>query len=163
MSKYCGVISIGATDGGGYVTTGSRDPLTGQHHATSAIPIAVQLIGLRIGDTYFRKIRVCQQFVAQFLHPGDNACIYVYKQLGITDVIIGVRSSGNPSYAISPQRLLLMLFSQFVFGALFGVIPAFILFGWISSTLALLSLLVLPACGSWSLYKAYQEMSLDFS
>ncbi len=84
------------------------------------MPIAVTLVSFKIGETFFRKIRVCQQFVSQFIHQEDNACIYVYKQLGITNVIVGVKSSQYPSYSISFSRFLLMIFAQYVFGTRFA-------------------------------------------
>ena len=89
MAKYSGIISVGAVGGGGHIVGNN-----------SAIPIAVELISFQIGETFFRKIRVCQQFVSQFIHPGDDASIYVYKQMGITNTIatvpgiIGVYVSG---------------------------------------------------------------------
>lgn len=162
MTKYCGVISVGAVAGGGYVASASHDPVSGRSYAGNAVPIAVELVSFRIGDRFFRKIRLCQDFVSQFIHQGDQACIYVYKQLGITDVIIGVKSAEHPSYAISFRRMLLMMFAQYVFGALFGVIPAFILFGWLSGKLAVLAMLVLPTYGSWTLYQTYQQIKADF-
>ena len=161
MTKYCGVISVGAVTGGGYVASGGHDPHTGQVHG-AAVPVAVELVSFRIGDTFFRKLRLCQEFVSQFIHPGDHACIYVYKQLGITDVVIGVKSQQFPSYAISFRRMLLLMFSQYLFGCLFGVIPAMILLGWLSTKLAVLAMLVLPSYGAWTLYRTYQEVRADF-
>jgi hypothetical protein len=162
MAKYCGIISVGAIAGGGYVSTTSHDSVTGRAYASNAIPIAVELVSFRIGDKFFRKIRLCQEFVSQFIHQGDQACIYVYKQLGITDVVVGVKSTEHPSYRISFGRLVLMMFSQYLFGALFGVIPAFVLFGWLSGKLAILAMLALPSYGAWTLYQAYQQMKADF-
>ena len=104
-----------------------------------------------------------EQFVSQFVHPGDNACIYVYKQLGITNVIIGIKSSQFPSYAISLQRMLLMVFAQYVFGLLFVGIPAFLLVGWLSPILAILITIVVPSYGVWTLVSAYKEMARDFA
>jgi ABC-type phosphate/phosphonate transport system permease subunit len=155
------VISLGAVAGGGYVSSGRGDSVHGGSYG-AAIPVAVELVSFRIGDKFFRKIRLCQQFVSQFIHPGDHACIYVYKQLGITDVIIGVKSEQFPSYAISFRRMVLMLVSQYLFGCLFGIIPAMILFGWLSPTLALLAMLVLPTRGAWTLWRAFQEIRNDF-
>lgn len=162
MTKYCGVISIGATTGGGYVSSGGHDPLTGQYRGGPAIPVAVELVSFRIGGTFFRKLRLCQAFVSQFIHPGDDACIYVYKQLGLTNVVIGVKSKQYESYAISFRRMLLMMFSQYLFGCLFGIVPAMILLGWLSTKLALFALLVMPSYGAWTLYQAWQEIRADF-
>lgn len=162
MTKYCGVISVGAVAGGGYVASHQQDSVTGQSYASHPVPVAVELVSFRIGDQFFRKIRLCQQFVSQFIHQGDTACIYVYKQLGMTNVIIGVKSTAYPSYAISFRRMLLMMFSQYLFGGLFGIIPAFILFGWLSAKLAVLAMMVLPSYGAWTLHQAYQQMSADF-
>ena len=155
MAKYCGLVSVGAVAGGGSVST-SND------YATTTIPIAVELIGFRVGEQFFRKIRLCQEFVSQFIHPGDNACIYVYKQLGITNVIVGVKSAQFPSYSISFSRLLLMIFSQYVFGTLFCFIPAFILFGRISGLLTILAMWALPSYGAWTLIRTFREMQADF-
>jgi len=162
MTKYSGEISVGAVAGGGHVVTTREDALTGQQHTTSAIPIAVELISFKIGETFFRKIRVCQQFVSQFIHPGDHASIYVFKQLGITNVIVGVKSSQFPSYAISFRRFLLMIFAQYFFGILICAIPAILLFGWIGNWLALIGMLALPTYASWTLVQAWKEMRADF-
>ena len=163
MAKYCGVISFGATAGGGHVAAGSHDPVTGEYHGGPAIPVAVELVSFRIGDKFFRKLRMCQQFVAQFVHPGDKACIYVFKSKGITDVMIGIKSSQHPSYAISFPRFLGMVFAQYVFGALIWLLPALILFGWISSFLVFLGTVAVPSYASWTLLQAYKEMRADFS
>lgn len=163
MTKYCGVISVGAVTGGGYVSAQSHNAFTGQTSSGPSVPVAVTLVSFRIGDTFFRKIRVCQQFVSEFIHQGDNACIYVYKQLGITDVIVAVKSSAYPSYSISFRRFLLMIFSQYLFGILICVIPAFLILGLISSTLALIGTLALPTYGSWTLWQAWKEIRADFS
>ncbi|HEY0340334.1 MAG TPA: hypothetical protein VGC34_05985, partial [Steroidobacteraceae bacterium] len=138
MAKYCGVISVGAVTGGGYVSATTHNAYTGQTSSGMPVPIAVELVSFKIGATFFRKIRVCQQFVSQFIHQGDDACIYVYKQLGITNVIVGVKSSQYPSYSISFRRFLLMIFAQYLFGALICVIPAFVLVGWLSPILAII-------------------------
>lgn len=163
MTKYCGEISVGAVDGGGTVSAGSRDPMTGHYNPGFTVPVAVELISFRIGTTFFRKIRLCQAFVSQFVHPGDHACIYVFKQLGITNVIIGIKYSQFPSYAISRRRMVLMVFAQYLFGVLLGIIPALILLGWLSPVLAILATFALPTYGAWTLVEAYKEMSADFA
>lgn len=162
MTKYCGVISLGATTGGGYVSSGSHDPLTGRTTG-AVIPVAVELVSFRIGDKSFRKLRMCQQFVAQFVHPGDDACIYVFKSKGITDVMIGIKSKQYPSYAISFPRFLGMVFAQYLFGVLVWFLPALILFGWISPFLVFLGTVAVPSYASWTLLQAYKEMRADFS
>ncbi len=163
MTKYSGEISVGAVAGGGHVVTTRENAVTGQTYTTNSVPIAVELISFKIGETFFRKIRVCQQFVSQFIHPGDNASIYVYKQLGITNVIIGVKSNQFPSYAISARRFALMVFAQYLFGILFCAIPALLLFGWINGALAVIAMLVLPSYGAWTLLQAFKEMRADFA
>lgn len=162
MAKYSGVISLGAVTGGGHIVTTKENAVTGQSYTTNAVPIAVELISFKIGETFFRKIRVCQQFVSQFIHPGDHASIYVFKQLGITNVIIGVKSSEFPSYAISRSRFALMIFAQYFFGILLCAIPALLLFGWISSALVIPATLALPTYASWTLVQAWKEMRADF-
>jgi hypothetical protein len=162
MTKYCGVISVGAVAGGGYVSASTHDSFTGQTRAGHSVPVAVELISFRIGETFFRKIRVCQQFVSEFIHPNDTACIYVYKQLGITNVIVAVKSSAFESYSISFRRFLLMIFSQYLFGILFCIIPAFVLIGWISPILATLATLSLPTYGAWTLIQTWKEIKADF-
>ena len=159
MAKYCGTISLGAVAGGGYVATTHTDQRTGGTYNSHAVPIAVELVDFTIGEKFFRRIRVCQQFVSQFIHPGDNACIYVYRQLGITNVIIGVKSSQFPSYAISFPRFLMMILAQYLIGGLYCLIPAFILF----SRYRIPALLALPTIGTLTLVKAYIEMLADFS
>ena len=72
MTKYCGVISVGAVTGGGHVVATQRNTLTGQVNAASAVPIAVELVSFKIGETFFRKLRLCQQFVSQFIHPATT-------------------------------------------------------------------------------------------
>lgn len=165
MAKYSGIISVGAVSGGGEVIGSTRNPVTGVTTVNSVIPIAVELQSFHIGETFFRKIRVCQQFVSQFLHQGDDASIYVYKQMGITNVIVGVKSSVYPSYSISFGRLLLMLFSQYFFGFLFYGIPAAIVFGCLNKSLAIPALifvgLILPSYGAWTLIQAFMEMQSD--
>jgi len=166
MAKYCGVISVGAIAGGGEVVSTTTHPVTGVATVNNAIPIAVELVSFQIGETFFRKIRVCQQFVSQFIHPGDDACIYVYKQMGITNVIVGVKSNQYPSYSISFGRLLLMLFSQYFFGFLFSAIPTAIVIGMINRNLFVPGLFIgalgLPSYGAWTLIQAYREMMTDF-
>jgi hypothetical protein len=163
MTKYCGVISVGAVAGGGTVSAMTQNAVTGQVHEGFQVPVAVELVSFKIGEHFFRKIRVCQQFVSQFIHPGENACIYVYKQMGITNVIVGVKSGEFPSYSISFRRFLLMIFAQYLFGILICVIPAFLLFVNLSATLALIATLALPTYGSWTLFQAYKEMKADFT
>lgn len=127
------------------------------------VPIAVELVSFKIGATFFRKIRVCQQFVSQFIHQEDNACIYVYEQPGITNVIVGVKSSQHPSNSISFRRFLLMIFAQYLSGSLICAIPAFVLFGWISPMLAIIAMLAPPTYGSWTLVQAWKEIKADFA
>jgi hypothetical protein len=153
---------VGAVTGGGYVAAETHDAYTGRTSSGVPVPIAVTLVSFRIGDTFFRKIRVCQQFVSQFIHQGDNACIYVYKQLGITNVIVAVKSSTHPSYSIGFSRFLLMIFAQYVFGTLICVVPAFLLLGGLSSKLAVIGTLALPTYGSWTLLQAWKEIKADF-
>jgi len=162
MAKYCGVISVGAITGGGEVSAQSHNVLTGHTSSGPSVPVAVTLVSFKIGETFFRKIRVCQQFVSQFIHPGDNACIYVFKQFGLTNTIVAVKSSQFPSYSISFQRFLGMIFAQFFFGGLVAAIPAFVLLGWISPYLAFLATLVPGAFGSWTLWQAWKEIKADF-
>lgn len=163
MAKYCGVISVGAVTGGGEVSAQSHNAMTGQTSSGPSVPVAVTLISFRIGETFFRKIRVCQQFVSQFIHPGDDACIYVFKQFGMTNTIVAVKSSQFPSYSISPQRFFAMIFAQFFIGGLVAAIPAFVLLGWISPLLAVLATLAPGVLGSWSLWQAWQEIKADFA
>jgi hypothetical protein len=162
MKRYCGVISVGAVTGGGHVVTQEVNRTTGHVATTNAVPIAVELVNFRIGETFFRKIRVCQQFVSQFIHPGDDACIYVFKQFGFKDVIVAVRSKAFPSYSISFRRFLAMIFAQYFFGILITFLPAVLIFGRMSGTLALLAMLALPTYASWTLLQAWKEIRADF-
>jgi hypothetical protein len=43
---------------------------------------------------------------------GDNACIHVFKQFGLTNTIVAVKSSQFPWYSISFRRFLGMIFAQ---------------------------------------------------
>ncbi len=52
-----------------------------------------------------------------------------------------------------------MVFSQDLFGILFCIVPAFVLFGWFSPILATLSL---PSCGAWTLIQTWKEIKADF-
>jgi hypothetical protein len=162
MAKYCGVISVGAITGGGEVSAQSHNVVTGHTSSGPSIPVAVTLVSFRIGEKFFRKIRVCQQFVSQFIHPGDDACIYVFKQFGLTDTIVAVKSSQFPSYSISFQRFVGMIFAQFFIGGLVAVIPALLLLGWISGFLVFLATLAPGVLGSWSLWQAWKEIKADF-
>lgn len=162
MAKYCGVISVGAITGGGEVAAQSHNVFTGHTSSGPSVPVAVTLVSFRIGETFFRKIRVCQQFVSQFIHPGDNACIYVFKQFGFTDTIVAVKSAQFPSYSISFQRFLLMIFAQYFIGCLIWAIPAFLLLGWISPVIAFLVMLAPASYGSWTLWQAWKEIKADF-
>lgn len=117
MSKYCGVLSIGSVKGGG--TVGSQTVQADRVVSSFEVPVAIEY-EMHIGDTYFKKMRCCEQAMAPFVaeNNGNEVCIYTFKQIPRTNVMLAIVSKDGPSYKMAASRLYLTIFAQVFIAAL---------------------------------------------
>lgn len=130
MSKYCGVLSIGAVKGGG--TVGSQMVRGNQVVSSFEVPVAIEY-EMNIGDQYFKKMRCCEPAMAPFVaeNNGNDVCIYTFKQIPRTNVMLAIVSKDGPSYKMASGRLYLTMFAQ-IFIALIICAPLLLIpfVGW---------------------------------
>ncbi len=103
MGKFCGTLAVGSAQGGGVVGTRT---VRGDRVVTSfEVPVAIEY-QLSVGTSKFEKIRCCEQAMAPFVarNNGQDACIYTFKQLPRTTVMLAVVSKEGPSYRMSAGR-----------------------------------------------------------
>lgn len=157
MAKYCGVLQVGAVQGGG--TVGASTVQGNRVVSSFEVPVAVEY-ELTVGDRHFKKIRCCEQAMAPFIaeNNGNDVCIYTFKQIPKTDVMLAVASKDGPSYRMSSGRMYLTIFAQ-IFLVLIVGLPLLLIpvIGWILAPLAFFF------TGKYllELYSTWQTMNKD--
>ena len=155
MSKYCGVLNIGSVKGGG--TVGSQTVQGNRVVSSFEVPVAIEY-EMTIGDTYFKKMRCCEQAMAPFVaeNNGNDVCIYTFKQIPRTNVMLAIVSRDGASYKMASGRMYLTIFAQ-IFIALIISLPLLLIpvIGW-----ALIPvLLFFTGKYVYELYTSWQEMA----
>lgn len=157
MAKYCGVLQVGAVQGGG--TVGASTVQGNRVVSSFEVPVAIQY-ELTVGDRHFKKIRCCEPAMAPFVaeNNGSEVCIYTFKQIPKTDVMLAVASKDGPSYRMTSGRMYLTIFAQ-IFIALIIVLPLLLIpvIGWA------IDLAVVFFTGKYvlELYSTWQTMNKD--
>ena len=130
MAKFCGLLEVGASKGGG--TVGSQMVQGDRIVSSFEVPVAIEY-ELQVGDTHFKKIRCCEPALAPFIaqNHGKDVCIYTFKQIPRTNVILAIVSKDGPSYRMTSGRMYLTIFAQ-IFIALLICLPLIIIpiVGW---------------------------------
>jgi len=92
MEKHCGLLSeVGSLKGGetiAQVDEHGRAKFIGQ------VKVATEIDIIRIGAAELKKVR-CEGVLYNELEPGRKACLYVYRHLWRTPVLLGVRYDGE--------------------------------------------------------------------
>jgi hypothetical protein len=155
MSKYCGVLNVGSVKGGG--TVSSQSVRGNQVVSSFEVPVAIEY-EMHIGDTYFKKMRCCEQAMAPFVaqNNGNDVCIYTFKQIPRTNVMLAIMSQDGPSYKMAAGRMYLTIFAQIFIALLLSIPLIFIPFiGW-----ALIPvLLFFTGKYVYGLYTSWQDMA----
>ena len=98
------------------------------------VPVAIEY-EMSVGNTHFKKIRCCEQAMAPFVaqNNGNDVCIYTFKQIPRTTVMLAVVSKDGPSYRMSAGRFWATLLVHAVFLPLILLIPLLLLrgIGWV--------------------------------
>ena len=135
MTKYCGEVKeVSGTSGGGYVAVG-RSQASDNYQSISVpiggvVSVATELPLLTIGNTTFRKIRLCLPEVAAYIHEGETICIYAFGHMLRKKIIIGVRAGNGPSWTMGFGRMLGTAFTYLAVWPFIVGIPA-LFAGWI--------------------------------
>ncbi|MBT8109228.1 MAG: hypothetical protein KJO27_00760 [Gammaproteobacteria bacterium] len=157
MAKHCGVLQVGAVQGGG--TVGASTVQGNRVVSSFEVPVAIEY-ELTVGDRHFKKIRCCEPALAPFIaeNHGNEVCIYTFKQIPRTDVMLAVTSKDGPSYQMTSGRMYLTIFAQ-IFLVLIVGLPLLLIpvIGWILSPLAFFF------TGKYvlELYSTWQTMNKD--
>jgi hypothetical protein len=135
--------------------------IRGSSVATSfEVPVAIEY-EMSVGSTHFNKIRCCEQAMAPFVaqNNGNDVCIYTFKQLPRTTVMLGVVSKDGPSYRMSAGRFWATLITHAVFLPLILLIPMLFLrtIGW----LILLVVLYFSIRNGMELWSSWHQMEAD--
>jgi hypothetical protein len=120
------------------------------------VPVAIEY-ELQVGDTHFRKIRCCEQAMAPIVaeNHGNEVCIFTFKQIPKTVVMLGLVSKNGPSYRMTAGRLYLTLFAQTLFIPAILCLPLLLIpVGW----LAIPVLLYFTTTYGLGLYSSWKEM-----
>ena len=117
MAKFCGLLNVGAVKGGG--TVGSQMVQGNRVVSSFEVPVAIEY-QLQVGDTDFKKIRCCEPAMAPFVaeNHGNEVCVYTFKQIPRTNVMLAVVSKDGPSYKMTSGRLYLTMFAQIFIGVI---------------------------------------------
>jgi hypothetical protein len=92
MEKHCGLLSdVGNLKGG---ETIARVDEHGRAKFIGQVKVATEIDVIRIGSTELKKVR-CEGVLYNELEPGRNACLYVYRHLWRTPVLLGIRYDGE--------------------------------------------------------------------
>lgn len=158
MAKYCGLLNIGSVKGGG--TVGSQMVQGNRVVSSFEVPVAIQY-SLQVGDTHFKKIRCCEQAMAPFVaeNQGREVCIYTFKQLPKTDIMLAIASKDGPAYRMATGRFWVTLFAQALILPLLICIPLLLIpyVGW-----ALIPVVLYFAVRNGiDFYKSFQQMKQD--
>ena len=153
MSKYCGLLQVGSATGGG--TVGASTVQGDRVVSSFEVPVAIEY-EMSIGDLHFKKMRCCEQAMAPFVaqNNGNDVCIYTFKQIPRTNVMLAIVSADGPSYRMTAGRMYLTIFAQ-IFLVLIVGLPLLLVpvLGWILSPLAFFftGKYVLELWSSWQL------------
>mgnify|MGYP000384955253 CR=1 FL=1 len=92
MEKHCGLLeNVGRLQGGGTITQVDEQ---GRTKFIGQVKVATEIDAIRIGATQLKKVR-CEGVLYNELEPGRNACLYIYRHLWRTPVLLGVRYDGE--------------------------------------------------------------------
>ena len=93
MEKLCGLLGeVGRLKGGETITQVDEN---GRARFIGQVKVATEIDVIRIGTTELRKVR-CEGVLYNELEPGRQACLYIYRHLWRTPVLLGVRYDGEP-------------------------------------------------------------------
>jgi hypothetical protein len=158
MGKFCGTLQVGSVEGGG--TVGSQTVIGDRVVSSFEVPVAIEY-ELRVGATHFKKIRCCEQAMAPFVaqNNGNDVCIYTFKQLPRTDVMLAIVAKGGPSYRMTAGRMYMTLFATSIFLPLLIAVPLFFIpvLGWVLSPLVLF----FAGRNGVGLWSTWQKMNSD--
>jgi hypothetical protein len=158
MARFCGELSIGAVQGGG--TVGSQT-VRGNRVVTSfEVPVAIEY-QMSVGSESFRKIRCCEQAMAPFVaqNNGNRICIYTFKQMPRTIVMLAVVSKDGPSYRMGAGRFWATLITHGVFVPLVLAVILLLIpgIGW----LLIPVLLYFTTRNALELWRSWHQMQSD--
>ena len=92
MEKHCGLLDeVGRLKGGETITQVDD---YGRAKFIGQVKVATEIDVIRIGTAQLRKVR-CEGVLYNELEPGRQACIYIYRHLWRTPVLLGVRYDGE--------------------------------------------------------------------
>lgn len=92
MEKHCGLLeNVGRLRGGETIT---RVDERGRAKFVGQVKVATEIDAIRVGTVELRKVR-CEGVLYNELEPGRNACLYVYRHLWRTPVLLGIRYDGE--------------------------------------------------------------------
>jgi hypothetical protein len=92
MEKHCGLLGeVGRLKGG---ETIARVDEYGRAKFIGQVKVATEIDVVRIGTAELRKVR-CEGVLYNELEPGRQACLYIYRHLWRTPVLLGVRYDGE--------------------------------------------------------------------
>lgn len=158
MGKFCGTLQVGSVKGGG--TVGSQTVRGDRVVSSFEVPVAIEY-ELRVGPLHFKKIRCCEQAMAPFVaqNNGKDVCIYTFKQLPKTQVMLAIVSKDGPSYRMTAGRMYMTVFATALFLPLLIIIPLLFIpvLGWILSALVLF----FAGRNGFGLWSTWQQMNAD--
>lgn len=92
MERHCGLLeNVGRLKGGETITQVDEH---GRARFIGKVKVATEIDSIRIGSAELRSVR-CEGVLYNELEPGRNACLYIYRHLWRTPVLLGVRYDGE--------------------------------------------------------------------
>jgi hypothetical protein len=102
MEKYCGNLErVGDLTGGGMIVPTDEE---GREKLIGRVRVATELSAIQIGGKVIKKPR-CEDDLFEHLHPGREACIYIFRHMHWTPVLLGIKYSDGSKHLITSSYL----------------------------------------------------------
>ncbi|HEY7534105.1 MAG TPA: hypothetical protein VH681_15145 [Nitrospiraceae bacterium] len=126
MEKYCGKLErVGDLTGGGMIVPTDEQ---GREKLVGRVRVATELSAIQIGDKVIKKPR-CEDDLFEHLHPGRDACIYIFRHMHWTPVLLGIKYSDGSKHMVTSSYLRGTIIQYIILWPIMLVIPGAIVGG----------------------------------